>query len=173
MHSKRFLHGTELVSGEKKEDNNIEEEILSENIVIQTSYDETKILPSTNLGLKKLYKGCNHTSFEFVELPSELINKTKSEVEQLYTEWEVEEFYENKVILVKEVQGICEEHFIITVGNEFVEIYRIVDENKNKILYNTTDISKEYLTEEDIQKLEEGISIYGKDQLNSVLEDFE
>ena len=156
----------------EKEDK-LQEDTITENIVIETSYEEIKILPSTKLGLKKTYKGCDHTSFEFVELPSELVNKTKAEVEQFYKEWEIEEFYENKVILTKEVEGICEEHFVITIGDEFVEIFRVIDKEKNTMLYNTTDISKEYLTKEDLEKLEEGISIYRKDQLNAILEDFE
>ena len=124
------------------------------------------------LRLKKLYKDCNHISFEFVDLPSELVNKNKEEIEQVYGDWKIEEFFENKVVLYKEVAGICDEHFYITLGEEFIEIYKFIDEN-NKVLYNTTQISREYLTKQDILKLENGIKLYGKDKLNSVIEDFE
>ena len=143
------------------------------NEVLPTVSKNTKILPSTNLGLKRKHLGCNHISFEFVDLPVELINKTEDEVVQLYKEWKIEEFFENKVILYKEVEGICDEHFYINLGEEFIQIYKIIDEKENKVLYKITDVNRNYLTNEDIKKLEDGIKIYGKDQLSSVIEDFE
>ena len=172
FYGQRIFEGTALVEeqGSKKEEVTTNQINMTQ--VIQTSYDEIKILPSTNLGIKKLYKGCKHESFEFIDLPSELINKNKEEIQEAYGDWKVEEFFENKVILYKEVEGICNEHFLITLGQEFIEIYKFTDEN-NKVLFETTNISREYLTEQDILKLENGIKIYGKDKLNSVIEDFE
>ena len=170
-YGQRIFEGTALVE-EKSNDKYIEINKIDNDDVIKTSYEDIKILPSTNLGFKKLYKGCGHISFEFVDLPSELINKNQEEIEEAYGDWKVEEFFENKVVLYKEVQGICDEHFFITLGENFVEIYKLIDDN-NKILYATTDISREYLTQQDILKLQNGISLYGKDQLNSVIEDFE
>ena len=174
FYGQRFFSGTALV-----EEKNIQskDNIIKNNVdidtVIETNNVEVKILPSTNFGLRKKYKVCNHMSFEFVDLPVELVNKNREEVEKLYEEWDVEEFFENKVVLYKEVEGICEEHFFITVGEDFIEIYKFIDENNNKVLYYTTDISKEYLAKEDIIKLEKGITLFGKDKLNSVIEDFE
>ena len=153
--------------------NDVVENEVQVDEVLPTISKNIKILPNTNLGLKRKHIDCNHISLEFVDLPKELINKAEDEVKTLYKEWKIEEFFENKVILYKEVDGICNEHFYITLGDEFIEIYRIIDEKENKVLYKTTDVSKMYLTEEDIKKLEDGISIYGKDILSSVVEDFE
>ena len=172
FYGQRIFEGTALVENSIIKSNNINTNSIIENTVVQTSAREIKILPSTNLALKKIYKDCNHVSFEFVDLPNELINKNKEEVEELYGDWNVEQFVENKVVLSKEVEGICEEHFLLTLGEKFIEIYKFTDEN-NKVLYSTTDISKEYLTEQDILKLENGVRVYGKDKLNSAIEDFE
>lgn len=171
-YGQRIFEGTALIEETNDKDENVVIDKIDANQAVQTSYEDVKILPSTNLGFKKLYKDCNHISFEFVDLPSELINKNKEEIEEVYGDWKVEEFFENKVVLYKEVPGICDEHFYITLGEEFVEIYKLTDEN-NKILYDTTQITREYLTEQDILKLENGINLYGKDKLNSVIEDFE
>ena len=57
--------------------------------------------------------------------------------------------------------------------NEFVEVYKFANNGKDKLLYKTTDINKKYLTEQDIERLEEGLNVYGKDLINSTLEDFE
>lgn len=172
FYGQRIFEGTALVEEPSSESEDIVINKIDTNQVVQTSYEDIKILPSTNLGFKKLYKGCNHISFEFVDLPSELINKNKEEVEEAYGDWKVEEFFENKVVLYKEVEGICDEHFYITLGEQFIEIYKFTDEN-NKVLYITTDIGREYLTEQDILKLENGINLYGKDKLNSAIEDYE
>ena len=172
FYGQRIFEGTALVEEQSSKNENLVTNKIDTNQVVQTSYEDIKILPSTNLGFKKLYKGCNHISFEFVDLPSELINKNKEEVEVVYGDWKVEEFLENKVVLYKEVEGICDEHFLITLGEEFIEIYKFTDVN-NKVLYLKTEIGREYLTEQDILKLENGINLYGKDKLNSVIEDFE
>lgn len=171
-YGQRIFEGTALVEEKSGKSEEVSINKIGTKQVVQTSYEDIKILPTTNLGLKKLYKGCNHISFEFIDLPSELINKNKEEVEKAYGDWEIEEFYKNKVVLYKEVEGICDEHFFITLGEKFIEIYRFTDEN-NKVLYTTTDVGREYLTEQDILKLENGINLYGKDKLNSVIEDFE
>ena len=153
--------------------NDVSKNEVQANEALPTISKNIKILPNTNLGLKRKHIKCNHISLEFVDLPKELINKTEDEVKTLYKEWKIEEFFENKVILYKEVKGICDEHFYIGLGEEFIEIYRVIDEKENKVLYKKTDVSKNYLTEEDIKKLEEGIKVYGKDILSSVIEDFE
>ena len=173
FYGQRIFSGTALVTEKELEED--KETIVSEATqeFVSTASKEIKILPTTKFALEKKYKDCNHISFEFVELPPELINKTKEEVENLYKDWRIEEFYENKVVLYKEVEGIGDEHFIMKAGNEFIEIYKLIDNNENTALYLTTDISIEYLPEEDIKKLEDGIEVYGKDRLNSAIEDFE
>lgn len=170
-----YFWGNDAILKTKSVTNTIKgkENIEQINNVLPTISKNIKILPNTNLGLKRKHLECNHISLEFVDLPTEFINKTEDEIASLNREWKIEEFFENKVILYKEVEGICDEHFYITLGDEFIEIYKFIDGKKNKILYKTTNVNKMYLTEEDIKKLGEGISIYGKDILSSVMEDFE
>ena len=67
---------------------------------------------------------------------------------------------------------MCEEHYVLRLGKENVEIYRMEGFN-DLYLLKTTDITREYLTKTDIVNLEEGIFIYGNGNLNSALEDFE
>lgn len=140
--------------------------------VIETSQVEEKISYDTEFALKKYYDECGHFSFQYAELPIELINMTKSQVEELYDEWDVEEFSANSLILCQEVNSVCDEHFLVKLGENNVEIFR-VGNGASLSLYKETDISKEYLTSEDIQTLEEGIMVYGTGKLNSVIEDFE
>ena len=97
---------------------------------------------------------------------------SKEEVEDFYDDWEVEEFSANKIVLVKEISSLCDEHFIIKLGEKYVQIFHL-ESDGNLVLYKTTDISRDYLPAEDIAKLEQGMYVFGEGKLNSIIEDFE
>jgi hypothetical protein len=146
--------------------------VYTNNEVIQTDSEEEKVSPNSEFALKKFYTECSHFKFEYATLPNEIVNLTKTELEQYYDDWEVDEFSNKRVVLVQEVNSLCDEHFIIKLGEKFIEIYHL-EPDGNLELYRTTDISKEYLTQNDIKTLENGYYVFGEGKLNSVLEDFE
>ena len=150
---------------------------LNENIVnnISTEVDsiEEKISPNANLILKKKYTKCGHTIEENVEIPKEFVNLTQKELEESYAEWKVEEFSPLNIILTKDENAFCNEHYILKSEDDgVVSIYKI-DENGEETFYETTEIYTEYLTENDKIELENGLRVFGKENLNSILEDFE
>lgn len=147
-------------------------EIMKNEVILETVQTEEKISYDAEFALKKYYDECGHYTFQNAELPPELINMTKSEIEELYTEWEVEEFSSNSIILCQEVNSICGEHFLVKLGDNNIEIYQVGNGGALS-LYRETEISKEYLTPEDITTLENGIIVYGTGNLNSTIEDFE
>ena len=149
-----------------------DEENLISNEVLQASAIEEKILPTAEFAMKKVYNECGHFKFEYAELPQELVNLTEEELGAYYKGWEIEEFSPSKIILTKEINSLCDEHFIIKLGEKYVQVFHL-ELDGNLVVYETTDISREYLPEEDIKKLEEGIYVFGEGKLNSVLEDFE
>ena len=176
-----ILIGLVLAKSEKKDEKILVQNVVSkenessfayDDEILETAFQEEKIRDDTKLILKKDYLDCNHNIEKEVELPRELINSNRKDIEEEFEEWEIEEFSENQVILYKEIYGICDEHFIIKSGKEFVEVYEL-DEDYDKELYEITNISIEYLTDEDLEKLEEGIYVYGIAELNSTLESFE
>jgi len=63
-------------------------------------------------------------------------------------------------------------HYIIKNVEGYINVYS-VDENNEEILYKKTDISTDYLSEEDVDDLEIGIEVVGTEALNKMLEDFE
>lgn len=62
--------------------------------------------------------------------------------------------------------------YILRAKNNIINVYYI-NENNEEILYKVTDISIEYLPEEDAKNLEQGIEVKGIQNLNQLLEDFE
>lgn len=141
-------------------------------ITVKTNTIEEKISPNATLILKKKYRDCGHTIKEYKEIPEDLVNLTKEQLEGKHNDWNIEKFTSLEIILIREEEGICDEHFILKEKEGFIAIYKIEANNK-EILEELTGISIEYLTESDKIELRKGIRVYGKEELNSILEDYE
>ena len=55
----------------------------------------------------------------------------------------------------------------------YEEFAPVSDDNDDEYLYKKTDISTEYLSQEDLDDLSGGIEVVGLEELNKILEDFE
>ena len=66
----------------------------------------------------------------------------------------------------------CNEHYILKLKDGVIAIYE-EKEDESEVLKEMTGISTEYLTENDKMELEKGIKVYGKEELNSMIEDYE
>ena len=140
--------------------------------VVEASNNEEKISPNAILIIKKYYKECGHTITDEAIIPEEMVNRTKSEVQDMYPNWDIQMFSEKEVVLFKELNGICNEHYILKPLDDVIAIYNI-DEYGDEKFQEKTSISLQYLTEDDLTKLSLGIRAVGKVQLNSILEDYE
>lgn len=136
------------------------------------SFTEEKLASNALLVLKKYYQKCEHTINEYVELPQELVNMTEEEVQAEYPDWEVIGFEKGKLTLYKEFGDVCGEHFKLKIEDGKVVIYN-VNNDGSETLYEKTNISSEYLTETDLLNMQDGLEIYGKEELNQIIEDFE
>ncbi len=148
------------------------EEYEQESKITEVSSNEEKVAANALLILKKYYKTCEHTLNEYVEIPQELVNMTEKEVQEQYEDWEVIGFEKGKVTLYKEFDGVCGEHFKLRVEDGKVVVY-LVNQDGSETLYEKTNISSEYLTETDLINMQDGLEIYGKEELNKIIEDFE
>jgi len=153
------------------EDECTEEYEQNQDATTVTSTEE-KLSANAILILKKYYKKCEHTINEYVELPKELVNMTEKEVQDQYADWEVIGFEKGKLTLYKEFDDVCGEHFKLRIEEGKVVVYIVNNEGKESV-YEKTDISSEYLTETDLINMQDGLDIYGKEELNQIIEDFE
>ena len=78
----------------------------------------------------------------------------------------------SNIVLSKNISGICDDHFRIKLRDDDISVFNLAS-NGEEIYFCSTEISKEYLPEEDLEKLEEGIDVYGITELNSVIENYE
>ncbi|CDD26840.1 putative uncharacterized protein [Clostridium sp. CAG:452] len=139
---------------------------------IVTNGQEEKISPNCLLTLKIYYKTCGHLIEKSKNIEQSLVNLTEEELRKQLPEWEIQKFTPEQIVLYKELNEFCNEHYKLKIENGYVRIYE-VDEQKNEKLLKSTDISSEYLTTEDLEKLKNGIEIYTKKELNKTIEDFE
>ncbi len=139
---------------------------------ISTSVLEAKISPNCTIVEKKYYKGCDHLIKEIKEIPIDWINWTEEQIKEQYPDWEIESFSNNQIILSQEKEGFCPKHYVVRVHGDVLGIY-ILDEEGKETWKEDTEISTQYLPEEDLEKLQSGIKTVGDDKLHTVLEDFE
>ena len=161
---------SEKIEDECTEEYN-EEQMANQNTTAVSSTEE-KVAANAILILKKYYTKCDHTINEYVELPKELVNLTKEQVQEKYSDWEVIGFEKGKITLYKEFDDVCGEHFKLKIEDGKVVVYT-VNNDGTETLYEKTNISSEYLTETDLLNMQDGLEIYGKEELNQVIEDFE
>lgn len=164
--SENNTYVSELIEDECTEEY---EQSIKATTVVST---EEKLTANAILILKKYYQNCEHTINEYAELPQELVNMTEKEVQSEYPDWEVIGFEKGKLTLYKEFDDVCGEHFRLKVEDGKVVIYTVNTEGIESI-YEKTNISSEYLTETDLINMQDGLEIYGKEELNQIIEDFE
>ncbi len=163
---------------ENKQNNIIKNDMIFNDIEndeqesIETNTKEEKTTPNTILTFKKYYTGCEHTISSKEDISERLVNLTEKEILEEYPSWEIQEFTADEVVFVKEFESFCGEHYYLIEEEGEVNIYEI-DENENKILKERTNILCEYLPETDRISLKNGITIYGLEELNKILEDYE
>ncbi|MBP3502670.1 MAG: BofC C-terminal domain-containing protein [Clostridia bacterium] len=160
------------VSTDLMQNTNKKIEIKDTNI-ISTSIKEDKVIsPKAILEIKQYYKKCGHTIQEKNEVPKDIVNMTRRDVEKYYDGWRIDEFSEDKILIYKENEGVCNEHYIVKDNDGYVTIY---NENKDgeESFVRATDILTKYLPDEDKEILKQGIEVIGKQGLEQFLEDFE
>lgn len=159
------------IASEKVTDDCVEEYQEVQEEVVANSQEE-KISPNCLLILKKYYDECNHTINEYVDVPQDLVNGTEEDLKKEYPYWQIEKYSSNEIILYKEFNSNCGQHFVLKEDEGKITVYKI-NENNEEEIYEKTEISVEYLSETDKGKISEGIKVNGIEELNQLLEDFE
>ena len=139
---------------------------------IETNSSEEKISPNCLITLKRYYDECQHTINEYLDIPKDLVNGTESDLQKEYPNWEIQKYSNNEIILYKEFNSNCGQHFVLRDVGGKINIYKI-NENNEEELYEKTEISVEYLTETDRIEIQNGIRVNGIEELNQLIEDFE
>lgn len=145
---------------------------ISNSDVIFTSYSKFKVTPNTKIVFETIYNKCNHKDVKEEIASKEIVNFNEQELKNKYKDYEIKQFSVEKVILYKEIDEYCGNHFLLKEEEGVVAIYKIKNDGSEELM-DLTDISVQYLPEADMLKLKNGIKIYGEKNLDKALEDFE
>ena len=145
---------------------------LSEEGLLETNNAEEKTSPNCVITLKVYYETCEHLIETRKNIEEAEVNLTEEELKERFPDWEIQRFAANEIVLYKEVNEFCNEHFLLKEKDGYITIYKL-DENDNAEFFQTTEISTEYLAEEDLSQITNGIKVYTEKELNKTLEDFE
>ena len=150
------------------------EELQKENELDTQASTQSQITLSPNCSFifKTRYEKCGHIVNKYMNIPTELVNKTQEEIQDIYSEWIIEEFKNNEEIKTKSEEGSCEEHYVLRNVDGEIVVYLINDDGSEEV-YEYTEIAIDYLTETDKISIKNGLKVYGKEHLNQTLEDFE
>lgn len=144
----------------------------TENInIITVSIDETKLSPNAEMIIKKNFKLCGHTTVNRMNIPIEMVNYTEAQVEEKYTGWQIEKFTQEEVILTKEIEANCDEHYVLKIEEEKLKIYNQITEDKFNYI-DELNIQVGLLPSLELAELEHGIEVYGEEALNNLVENY-
>ena len=140
--------------------------------MVETNSSEERISPNAFITFKQTYNDCRHTTSEFVEVPQEFVNLSEDELKERYKDWTVEKFTDTDIVLSKEVDGSCNEHYVVKDVDGTVVVFNKLEDGTEEE-YMVTDIATEYLTDTDKINMRKGIEVNGKQNLNQLIEDYE
>ena len=148
-----------------------EEMQQSNTLVEETSSEGEKISPNCSIIFRRHYNDCGHTIEQYASVPTELVNKTEEDLQEQYQGWTIEEFSRNQIILYRDFDSECGEHYVLREKDGKVVVYLKTGDTEE--LVEETDIATEFLTETDRIELQNGIEANGRVELNQLIEDYE
>ena len=165
----------EQIAFEAEYTNTSDERIIKDakNIIKETSSTEVKTTPNTEIIEKIYYNDCGHLIQTDETIKEKLINKNESQFQAECIGWNIQKFTSSEVVLYKEVNDFCNEHFLVKDVEGEVIIYGLDKNDKEKEVIRETGIQTKYLSDVDIENLKNGIKVYGNKELNSLIEDYE
>lgn len=140
--------------------------------LVKTNSEEEKTSPNCVLTLKIYYNDCGHLIEKKEKIKETEVNMTEEELKDKFQEWEIQKFTTTEIVLYKEVNEFCNQHFLLKEQDGYITIFKLNKDNSAEF-FQTTEISTEYLAEEDLKQIKMGIKVYTEKELNKTLEDFE
>lgn len=167
-HGKKF---SEYISPEKGSQAAIPDRTVHEKEFVAVQGKQDKINSSTLMIYQYHDEVRNKVIEERVKAPYFLMDLTRDELQELYSDWQVSSFSSEKVVLRKKIDSKYSNQYVLGVYNGFVTIFSNNEEGYPEIKEITeTPISSLPLEEQN--KLEKGIEIYGEEELIRMLEDY-
>ncbi|WP_069649380.1 BofC C-terminal domain-containing protein [Caloranaerobacter ferrireducens] len=137
--------------------------------------EENVIGPNTVIEYINYYKKCNDTLTQIVEPEKAIINFNEEDykkyLETNHPDWQLLSFSSEKVIVKRELDRYCPNHYIISVKDNKIAIFKFNDMGE-KVLVEIINKSVSTLKEIDQEKLKKGIVVDSEEEIGDILENF-
>ena len=133
---------------------------------IFNSDEAEKTTNMTLLIYEYFYKENNATITVQEKIPPFLAGKTKLEFAEAFSGWELVSF-SPKTAIIRKVLDTSSENYIVTIYNGFVAVFY-----DGMVLKEVTNKPVEAFSESEAEKLKEGISVTGSDELFNLMQDY-
>ena len=101
---------------------------------------EEKTTPNTLMIYKIYYTKCNHFINEYKDIDISAVNLNKQEIKDINKEWTITEFSPEQIVLEKQENDFCKEHFKLKIENNIIKgIFK-----EDEMIPSTTEISVKY-----------------------------
>lgn len=136
------------------------------------SVDESqKIQPYTKMVYQYYYPDEDVTKEQEDVPPYYLLDLTMEDVQRMYQDWKVLSFSNREVVMRRNMAGKSDERYVVGQKDGYVAVY--YEETQNGVsLHEVTDTPISSLPKEDQDRLREGITVYGNDNLCKILGDY-
>ncbi len=171
-----FYFGYQLMERRIVSQHLSEEPDNTSNDDIEIIREENRISPNTIIEQRNHYKECGHLIINTGLAEDDAINLTRDEYEDYLNthnpDTRLISFSGTKVVIYKEMNHLCQEHYIVGEHNGYIAIFSI-DESGERILYKSfTDYPINILIDIDQDKLKEGIRVDSEEELSETIENF-
>lgn len=161
----------------KNETQNIEQgfydECIVDEIITETIQKEDKIGINTNFTINTLYTICGHETNEYIDIDNNYINKTYEQIKDMFPNYDIVEFNNKHVTIKNSIDTYCPYHYLLIDENDKITIYKEITKEKKEI-FQILDVLVSNLRQNDQHMFKNnGIKIYGKENLYQFLEDFD
>ena len=106
-------------------DNNENSNDVENSVILKTSSGEEKTTPNTLIIFESYYSKCGHSKIRSEKIANEYVNKTKEEMQKIYSDWEIRSFSSDRIELFKNENSLCGNHYIVKEENGYVTVYNI------------------------------------------------
>lgn len=130
---------------------------------------EVKLNPGAKLTYITYYLGCSDSVIEEVIIDENKVGFTRNQLQMENEEWFIDSFDSDAVILKRDINGICKEHYYIGIQDGYVSFFQGMPGYESTLI-EKTDIMAETLRADDRLILERGLLIKGSDEFLQIRE---
>ncbi len=140
-----------------------------DNITVIT--ETARITPSTKMVYEYYYTEDGVTQTLEDVPPYFLLDMTLEDMKKVYTDWKIISFSSKEVVMRKTLEAKSNEQYIIGEKNGYVAVY-YKEAQHGIILHEITNTPISALPLEEQERLLEGISVIGDENLSKILSDY-